>query len=100
MLSSDSRLQLERILKRIASGKEVSLGERIYVDKFADQNQTVSNWLKRARRLQQQGGSHNDIDHLLTALDIGSADPNANYNPKEDDLGDWFGGAPSWLVRS
>ncbi len=100
MLSTSTRLRLENILSRIANGEEVSLQERVYVHKFADRDQTVSSWLKKARRLQQKSSNSDCIDKLLNDLALGSSDPRSSYQPEEDDLGEWFGGAPSWLGRS
>ena len=102
MLSTSTRLRLRGILDRVAKGQEVSLTERVYVHKFADHDQTVSSWLKRARRLQQQKEefSADSIENLINDLDLGPTDPNSAYCPDEDDLGEWFGGAPSWLGRS
>ncbi len=100
MLPTSTRLRLQDILERVAKGNEVNLEERIYLHKFADRDQTVASWLKRAKRLQQKEQSKDGIDHLLNELDLGSPDPQNIYRPEEDDLGEWFGGAPSWLGRS
>ena len=100
MLTTTTRQKLENILNRVANGEKVSLKERIYLNNYADKDQTISNWLKKARRLQQNPQDNNEIDNLLNGLDLGSSDPNSTYKPDEDDLGDWFRGAPSWLVRS
>jgi hypothetical protein len=45
-----------------------------------------------------QGG--NGIDRLLADLDLGPAEPDEGFDPGDDDLGDWFRGAPGWLRRS
>ncbi len=100
MLSTSTRLRLKDILRRIALGEEVSLQERVYINKFADQNQTVATCLSRANHLQQKQNTTNGIDHLLCDLGLGSSDPQSTYRPKRDDLGEWFSGAPSWLGRS
>ena len=100
MLSASTRLRLKDILQRMATGKEVSLPERIYLGKFADRHQSVSTSLRRATRLQQKQKLTNGIDHLLNQLDLGPSDPQSSYKPKTDDLGEWFTGAPSWLGRS
>ncbi len=101
MLSSSTSNQIKRILERIAAGSEISFQERALVDEFADKNQTVANWLKRARRMQMGSNLQpNQIDHLLNDLDLGSPDPDTNFKPNDDDLGEWFCGAPSWLGRS
>ncbi len=100
MFSTTTRLRLQNILKRVAKGEEVTLQDRVYLSKHADHDQTVSAALKRARRLQQQNQPVDSIDNLLTELDLGAIDPKSNFRPGEDDLGDWFMGAPSWLGRS
>jgi hypothetical protein len=99
MLSTSTRLRLQEILERISSGRPVSLSERVYLQKFADRDRTVASWLRRAQR-RQQGPPADGIDQLLADLDLGSPHPNDGYRPGEDDLGDWFGGAPTWLRRS
>ena len=81
-------------------GKEVTLEERIYINKYATRNQNVSSWLRKASRIQRQTKITNQIDELLNGLDLSSDEPHANYNPDHDDLGEWFSGAPSWIRRS
>ncbi|MEO1002852.1 MAG: hypothetical protein AAFX65_07055 [Cyanobacteria bacterium J06638_7] len=100
MLSTPTRLRLQAILERIARSQPVSLSERVYVQKFADRDTTVAAWLRRARRRQQGQASGDGIDRLLADLDLGSAEPDERFRPEEDDLGDWFSGAPPWLRRS
>ncbi|HJN33317.1 MAG TPA: hypothetical protein QF700_04290 [Prochlorococcus sp.] len=100
MLSRDTRLRLQEILGRVASNQPVSLSERIYIHKFADRNQTVASWLNRARRMQQRLQPRDGIDQLLDGLDLGSSEPDNDYCSDDEDLGEWFGGAPSWLGRS
>ena len=81
-------------------GKEVTLQERIYINTYATKNQNVSNWLRKASRIQRNQAISNPIDELLNELDLNEDDPNSRYNPDQDDLGEWFSGAPSWLRRS
>ena len=100
MLSTSTRFRLKGILERIAAGEEVSLQERIYVGKFADQNQTVATCLRRAQRAQVKKGNTNELDDLADGLGLVSTDPESIYQPKTDDLGEWFSEAPSWLGRS
>ena len=100
MLSTSSRLRIQNILIRLARDEEVSLHERIYITKFADRDQTVSSWLNKAKKIQKRNADFDSIDNLITDLGIGSADPDNLYNPDQQDLGDWFTGAPSWLGRS
>ena len=100
MLTTSSRLRIQEILTRIAMGDEVTLEERIYINKYASKNQNVSAWLRKASYLQRNKIHSNPIDELLNGLDLCSSDPNATYNPENDDLGEWFLGAPSWIRRS
>ena len=100
MLSTSSRIKIQEILTRIARGNEVTLKERIYINKYASRNQNVSAWLRKASHLQRKGLSCNQIDDLLNGLDLCSSDPHSTYNPNRDDLGEWFSGAPSWVRRS
>ena len=100
MLTTSSRLRIQEILTRIANGNKVTLEERIYINKYASKNQNVSNWLRKASRLQRKSKNSNAIDELLNGLDLNSCDPDSTYNPNQDDLGEWFSGAPSWIRRS
>ena len=100
MLTTSSRLRIQEILTRLSMGNQVTLEERIYINKYATKNQHVSSWLRKASRIQRKEPIKNHIDELLTGLDLGSDEPNSIYNPDQDDLGEWFSGAPSWIRRS
>ena len=54
LLSNAKRLKIQGIIKRIAQDKSVTLEERIYVEKFAQHNSTISFWLKKANSLSFQ----------------------------------------------
>ena len=101
LLSNQKRLKIQAIIKRIVRDQEISLEERIYVEKFAQHNSTISLWLKKANSLRKNGEkSENGIDKLLQSLGIDALDKENYFNPNEDDISDWFGGAPDWLKRS
>jgi hypothetical protein len=100
MLTPHTRLRLQEIISRIAESKPVSLQERIYLQKFADRDPSVWSWLRRAQRRQRQGLPHTGLDRLLVEMDVGEPGDTEGYDPRKDDLGDWFSGAPSWLRRS
>ena len=100
MLTTSSRLRIQEILTRLSKGKQVSLEERIYINKYAAKNQNVSSWLRKASRMQRNKPVNNPIDKLLNELDLNSEEPHSTYNPDQDDLGEWFTGAPSWIRRS
>ena len=100
MLTTTSRLRIQEILTRLSMGKQVTLEERIYINKYATRNQNVSSWLRKASRIQRQEKVNNQIDELLNGLDLSADEPHVTYNPDHDDLGEWFSGAPSWIRRS
>ena len=100
MISSKTIRYIKEVLKRLSSGDSVTLEERIYIQKAADEDQKVSSWLKRARRLQDGEESKSSVDKLINDLDLGSLDSDSLYKPNPDDLGNWFTGAPSWVSRS
>ncbi len=100
MLTTSARIRIQEILSRIANEKKVTLQERIYIYKYASNNQNVASWLRKALHIQRNKVSSHPIDELINGLDLSSSDPNATYNPNKDDLGEWFSGAPSWVRRS
>ena len=100
MLTPKTRLRLQEIIGRIAAAEPVSLDERIYVQKFADRDASVSSWLRRARRAQQTGAPRPGLDSFLADMDLGEVGPDGSFDPRRDDLGEWFSGAPGWLRRS
>ena len=100
MLNTSARVQIQEILIRLSKGNEVTLEERIYINKYASRNQNVSAWLRKALYMQKTSNNSNQIDELLHGLDLYSSDPHSTYNQDQDDLGEWFSGAPSWVRRS
>ena len=101
LLSNQKRLKIQRIIRRIAQDESITLDERIYVEKFANHNSTISLWLKKANSFRRNGINKEDgIDNLLQSLGIDGLNKENYFNPNEDDISDWFGGAPSWLRRS
>ncbi|KGG15124.1 MULTISPECIES: hypothetical protein [unclassified Prochlorococcus] len=100
MFSSITIKHIQEILSRLSKGNGVSLNERIYIQKAADQDQKVSSWLKQAKRLQQANECNDAISKLLNELDLGSTEVNPIHKPSPEELGNWFSGAPSWVARS
>ena len=100
MLSTSSQLRIQEILIRMSKGNPVTLEERIYINKYAMKNQIVFSWLRKASRIQRNKPITDPIDQLLNRLDLSSDEPHSSYNPDQDDLGEWFSGAPSWIRRS
>tara|TARA_Y100001968_G_C18802334_1_gene456239 strand:+ start:71 stop:370 length:300 start_codon:yes stop_codon:yes gene_type:complete len=99
MLEKSQLSNIKNILSRLSKGSGVTVEERIFLQRMADQDSSVSNWLKRAKRMQQHANS-DQIDSLLNELDLGSPDQDSIFRPDEDNLGEWFGGAPKWVARS
>ena len=99
MFSISTRLRLKNLLGRVSNGEAMSLKDRRYLSKYADQNQTISNCLRRAQLNQQKTSPSNSIDRLINDLDLAPSDPQATFH-ENDDLGEWFCGAPSWIGRS
>ena len=100
MLTTTSRLKIQEILTRLSTGKQGTLEERIYINKYATKNQNVSSWLRKASLSQRNKYASNPLDELLNGLDLISDEPHSTYNPDQDDLGEWFSGAPAWIRRS
>ena len=55
-LTNKTRLKIKDIVKRISIDEEVSLEERIFVEKYAKHNSTIWTWLKKANRLRRMYG--------------------------------------------
>ena len=101
MLTTKTRLRLQEIAERIARSEDVGLEDRIYLQKFADRDVTVWGWLRQAQRISQGGIPRDGAERLLAELNLGSGSADEGpFDPKKDDLGDWFSGAPSWVRRS
>ena len=101
LLSNQKRLKIQEIIKRISLDKEVSLKERIYVEKYAKHSSLISLWLKKANSIRRNGlKREGNIDSLLQSLGIDGLDRDNHFNPNNDDISDWFGGSPDWIKRS
>jgi hypothetical protein len=72
MLSTQYRLRLEGICKRIENQEEVSLQDIIWAEKLAKANRTAGTMLRQARRKAANPDMVEDsLDGFLNALDIG-----------------------------
>lgn len=101
MLSPKTRLMLQDILARLSRSEEVSLKERILVQKYADRNSTVDSWLRQARSIQRKGHLEQEsISGFMQNLNLAGQDPDDHFNSSRDDIGDWFQGSPGWVRRS
>ena len=70
MLSTQYRLRLEFICKKIANKEEVKLDDMIWAEKLAKRHTTARDWLNKARRQAAQDieeGSMDDFCLLYTS---------------------------------
>jgi len=94
MLSTQYRLRLEFICKRIAAGEEVQLDDMIWADKLAKANRSAAEMLRKARRVannpDMQPGS---LDDFMNQMDLGDPDPSNHvvdgFNTVEE-IAAWF----------
>jgi hypothetical protein len=101
MLSTENRIKLQEIANKIAKGEEVSLSESVLIHKWADNNRSVYEMLRRAKREAFYGESEkSSMDQFLHDLNLGDPDPSTHRSKFDgpDDLGDFFK-APYWTRR-
>ena len=94
MLSSQYRLRLEGICKKIALHEEVSLEDMIWAEKLAKANRSAATILRQARRKAENPDmQEGDMDDFLNQLDIGGTGLDRfgrrGFN-SVDDMVDWF----------
>ena len=100
-LSNQIRLQIQEIIQRISLDKEVSLTERIFVEKHAKHSSTIWTWLKKANSLRRHGEQGQEsINGLIQSLGLDGLENENHFDPKNDDIADWFSGSPDWVRRS
>ena len=95
-----SPIRIQNILTRLSKGKEGTLEERIYINKYASRNKNVSTWLQKGSHIQRKSIKSSSIDDLLNGVDLCSSKSYSTYNPDKYDLGEWFSESPSWVSRS
>ena len=93
MISTETRLRLEEIARRLETGEEVSFTERVWADKWAKHNAHAGRIIRNALRTAFQGPpKEGSIDELLHVLDLGDPDP-SNHRigiQTPDELADFF----------
>ena len=92
MLSTQYRLRLEFICKKIANKEEVKLDDMIWAEKLAKRHTTARDWLNKARRQAAQDIEEGSIDDFMNKMGLGDPDP-SNYKTGfdgADEIGDWF----------
>ena len=100
-LTNQTRQKIKGIISRISNDEKVSLEERIYVEKLAKHNSTIWTWLKKANSLRRYGKQNSDgINGLIQSLGLDGLEVENHFDPKNDDIADWFCGSPDWVRRS
>ena len=93
MLSTQYRLRLESICKKIANKEEVNLEDMIWAEKLSKANTTAREWLRKARRQaanpDMQEGS---MDDFMNRMGLGDPDPSNHRTGFDgaDEIVDWF----------
>ena len=70
MLSTQYRLRLEGICKKIANNEIVELPDMIWAEKLAKAHTTARDWLNKARR-QSKGIEEGSIDDFMNKMGLG-----------------------------
>ena len=91
MLSTQYRLRLEGICKKIANNEQVELSDMIWAEKLAKAHTTARDWLRQARR-QSKGIEEGSVDDFMNRMGLGDPDPSNHKTRFEgaDEIVDWF----------
>jgi len=92
MLSTQYRLRLEEICRKIVLHESVSLEDMIWAEKLAKANRSAATILRQARR-RAENPDMDAMDDFMNQLDIGGLGHERfgrrGFN-NPDDLHDWF----------
>lgn len=93
MLSTNYRIKLESICKKIVRGEEVNLEEMIWAEKLGKANTTAREMLNKARRYAANPEMvEGSMDDFMTRMGLGDPDPSnhrTGFN-SVDEIVDWF----------
>ena len=92
MLSTQYRLRLEFICKKIANKEQVKLEDMIWAATLATRHTTARDWLHKATRQAAQDIEEGSIDDFMNRMGLGDPDP-SNYKTGfdgADDINAWF----------
>lgn len=94
MLSTDYRIRLEGICRKIVLNENISIEDMIWASKLAEANRVAAKMMRQARRHAQTPDMvEGDMDDFLNQLDIGGIGHEKNGRrgfSSPDDLADWF----------
>tara|TARA_Y100000589_G_scaffold306373_1_gene321021 strand:- start:123 stop:431 length:309 start_codon:yes stop_codon:yes gene_type:complete len=100
-LSIQTREKIEDIIKRISINEDITLHERIFVENHAKNSSSIWALLKKALSLRRHGNQNQEsINGLIQSLSLDGLDSENRFNPKNDDIYEWFKSAPDWVRRS
>ncbi len=92
MLSTQYRLRLEFICKKIANKEEVQLDDMVWAQKLAKSHTLARDWLQKARRQASQDIEEGSIDDFMNRMGLGDPDPSNHKTgfDSAEDISDWF----------
>ena len=92
MLSTQYRLRLEFICKKIANKEEVKLEDMIWAEKLAKAHTLAREWLQKARRQAAQDIQEGSMDDFMNRMGLGDPDPSNHKMGFDgaDEIVDWF----------
>ena len=89
------------LLGKSLFNEKITFQERIFVQNYAKNNSSIWAFLKRASSIRRHGEQNQEsINGLIQSLGLDGLDPENQFNPKKEDIAEWFGGAPDWVRRS
>ena len=92
MLSTQYRLRLEGICKKISRGEDVPLTDMIWAEKLAKSYTTARDWLNKARREAAGDIQEGSMDDFMNRMGLGDPDPSNHKTgfQSADEIVDWF----------
>ena len=93
MLSTQYRLKLEGICRKISLGESVDLSEMIWAEKLAKANTSAREMLKTARRQAANPDmEEGSMDDFMNRMGLGDPDPSNHRTGfgSADEIVDWF----------
>jgi hypothetical protein len=93
MLSTQYRIRLEAICKKIVLGESVDLADMIWAEKLAKANRSAATILRQARRKANNPDMvEGSLDDFMNIMDLGDPDPSNHRGgfQSADDIIDFF----------
>ena len=92
MLSTQYRLRLEEICRKIVLQEQVSLEDMVWAEKLAKAHTLARDWLQKARRQASQDIEEGSIDDFMNRMGLGDPDPSNHRTGfgSADEIVDWF----------